>query len=1212
MIGDPNIEYDTPLYDEEGNLIEVIEEDEIFPDDPLPFPELPDEAYEGEMNDLAEQQGEEESNIDPVEEIISSAGEVYSAARNKLVELYTQILTTGEITAEQNVELEQTLFEYSSSYNEIKDKVVEQEQGNNDGVEIEQEPEPIVTDELIEEIIDRLNNGGRNDLLFVDEDGRVLVNGEQVPLLKLIRLDVEQLYADYAQIKVLVADKADIKELNAIKATIGEMDVDIGRIDTLLGGNLTMENMASLILTSQKVTVEDAFIKNAMIDSVSAAKVNTGTLNTNLVNIQSDDGSLLLNGTLQQFKDANGKVRIQMGKDAQGNFTFGLFDETGIGTLIDSTGIKEKAIGDGLIVNKMIGENANISGSKLDINSVVTEVNNGANTIKGTKIKLDEQNQTLDVAFNSMTTTVTEQGKAVGSHTTSINIMQGQIGTLISDTEIIEEGNKVTVKDAYNKLTLKVNEFGVSLKGTQSEFDNMVIGTRNLIANSAPSSLTGYSLNTATNWSYALVDCADATRGKAIRCTNINKASGGVYIFPIKKDGLINGATYTLSVMVRASNNNIRMTIRQEQMVDSTMINMSTDWTLITFTSKVDTSKTSKGIIFYVDMNTINPGDWFELHSAMFEKATKPSNYMEAPEDVEGQLTSLGTRVKNAETKLTLDGLTTIIGSTYITPTQLNNKGYATTSDVTQSVESWVAKFNQSGGYNILYNGNFKADFRQWSNSGSNTIVKDVSCPTNPTAVKLVGVTGASKAVYQSIGSMEEPLNIDKTLVISMWGYLTSSGTDGTTNPYHGFAFSIIYTDGTKTYPGGNFAQKGYDKWNRHTATITPTTGKKIARIEFQVLLRDSTKTMYATDIILSIGSTEVPYAGNPNESYDGITTIDRDGIEVTATNAGTKTLMSADGFFLKQLDGTNLFKVDKNGLEMTGKVTSTSGKIADFEITKNTLFGGNLGLAGPGATLNDIAIWAGNADPVRAPLAIYHDGELMSRNYSNGYFTSIAQGNIKISTASAVITGNSTGLTIKKFDNKRYLEIAPDLIQMWTNDPTYKQILNITEIPSRYSFTNKVDNSIGVDGSMYLANGLAVNGNVIANGSFHATDSMSAPTHLIPSQANTALNFSIGGFGGSSIYGDTQGVAYLGNCIIVYGNYKFTNVTANSSMSTTITFRLPFNSAPFISVTVNTSTPHTSYAGAVKVSATQFDLTFHRTSATDTTVFWCAIGQRA
>ena len=91
--------------------------------------------------------------------------------------------------------------------------------------------------------------------------------------------------------------------------------------------------------------------------------------------IMHEDGCL--NGFSLTIKDENGKVRIQIGKDSGGNFTFILYDESGTGVLIDESGIKSsQAIADGLIVDSKVAANANISGSKLDIASVITEVNN--------------------------------------------------------------------------------------------------------------------------------------------------------------------------------------------------------------------------------------------------------------------------------------------------------------------------------------------------------------------------------------------------------------------------------------------------------------------------------------------------------------------------------------------------------------------------------------------------------------------------------------------------------------------------------------------------------------------------------------------------------------------------------------------------------------------------------------------------------------------
>ena len=182
---------------------------------------------------------------------------------------------------------------------------------------------------------------------------------------------------------------------------------DFAQIKTLVNGNLTSDNILSFNLTSEKVTVDDAFIKDAMIDTISAGKINDGKINTNSVSIGSEDGGMLITGSTQQFTDKNGNVRIQIGKDASGDFTFILYGEDGQGQIINQNGITASAISDGLIVNDMVSDHAAISGGKLDISSVITEINSdNSTTIQSSKIYLNVQAQSLEVAFNSLKTRV--------------------------------------------------------------------------------------------------------------------------------------------------------------------------------------------------------------------------------------------------------------------------------------------------------------------------------------------------------------------------------------------------------------------------------------------------------------------------------------------------------------------------------------------------------------------------------------------------------------------------------------------------------------------------------------------------------------------------------------------------------------------------------------------------------------------------------------
>lgn len=298
--------------------------------------------------------------------------------------------------------------------------------------------------------------------------------------LYAVNAEIENLKVDFAKIDMAEIDRlstayADIEELksklaNIDTAVIKNLTTEVGNIKLLLNGHLTSDNIQSLVLTSSKVTVEDAFIKDAMIDSVNANKINTGVLNTNKVNIQSEDGSMILRGNLQQFKDSNNKVRIQIGKDATGNFTFSLFNAEGTGVLIDENGIKSGAIGSGLIVDDMVSDNAHISGGKIDIDSLITNINGNESTINSSKIKFDDTNQTLDVAFGSLKTKVdsiekiTVDGdlssviKQVQSNTTNIKLQQGQISSLISNTTITtENGKTIQLKDAYNSTVSTVD-----------------------------------------------------------------------------------------------------------------------------------------------------------------------------------------------------------------------------------------------------------------------------------------------------------------------------------------------------------------------------------------------------------------------------------------------------------------------------------------------------------------------------------------------------------------------------------------------------------------------------------------------------------------------------------------------------------------------------------------------------------------------------------
>ena len=275
------------------------------------------------------------------------------------------------------------------------------------------------------------------ELAIIDEAliGKATIDQLHAVDAKIDNLGVDNLKADVASINQALIGKAEIVDLEAVRASIDLLETDVANIETLVGGHLTMDNIQSLVLTSSKVTVDNAFIKDAMIDRVSANKINTGTINTNNVNIQSADGSMILRGSLQQFKDEAGNVRIQIGKDATGDFTFALYGADGQGQLINQNGITASAIGDGLIVNDMVADNANISGSKLDIDTTITNENGTTTSVKDAYSSMKQTVNGINTKVGSLETTMNNGFKTVNSKISSVEQTLDGVTTRVSSTE---------------------------------------------------------------------------------------------------------------------------------------------------------------------------------------------------------------------------------------------------------------------------------------------------------------------------------------------------------------------------------------------------------------------------------------------------------------------------------------------------------------------------------------------------------------------------------------------------------------------------------------------------------------------------------------------------------------------------------------------------------------------------------------------------------
>ena len=322
------------------------------------------------------------------------------------------------------------------------------------------------------------------DAKYVQVSGKLTAVEGEFGSIKGNIADFEDAYA-----KRLSAAEADIiqlrtTDLSAVNGRIDVLDSNYANIKNLLSGAAGIGDLQNIHLTTDNAVIDTALIKEAVMQSVSIADLLAGTISTNKFKIASDDGGIQISGATQQWRDANGIIRMQAGRDAKGNFTFSLFDTTGKGILIDSTGVQPEAIADGLIVNEMVSDTANIAASKLDINSLFTEINGSTQTIKGNRIWLDESNQTLETKLSQISTSV--ETVTDGTLLYDTQCRDNEDGTSTVTAVIYKSGKNVTTEYpeawfSWKKRTEKGEEilkrgYSVTVNNEDYMFGGVVIG----------------------------------------------------------------------------------------------------------------------------------------------------------------------------------------------------------------------------------------------------------------------------------------------------------------------------------------------------------------------------------------------------------------------------------------------------------------------------------------------------------------------------------------------------------------------------------------------------------------------------------------------------------------------------------------------------------------------------------------------------------------
>lgn len=302
-----------------------------------------------------------------------------------------------------------------------------------------------------------------NSPIFQDaiQNGIVGSNGGSInagnlegEMIHVTEIHAKNGFFEYLQSQLIVADK-----IVANSGNFKELTAMVAKIDDLLAGNVSAELGHIIELTAQNVRIDNAVIRDMIAAQITVSMLQAGTISANKFNIKSDDGGMEIVGNTMQFKDKNGTIRIQIGRDNKDNFTFCLYDETGKGVLIDSTGIKDSAIADGLIVNNMISDGTI---GKEKFNFSILETDENGNIVQSGKVIIDKNG--IETKFETINNTVTQiQGQI---ENIEINSAPYTMNIFSSNGIVFKQG----LVDTYLSPNLYLGQEDVTAQYPDSQF----------------------------------------------------------------------------------------------------------------------------------------------------------------------------------------------------------------------------------------------------------------------------------------------------------------------------------------------------------------------------------------------------------------------------------------------------------------------------------------------------------------------------------------------------------------------------------------------------------------------------------------------------------------------------------------------------------------------------------------------------------------------
>ncbi|MEK4181722.1 phage tail spike protein [Aeribacillus sp. FSL K6-1121] len=309
-------------------------------------------------------------------------------------------------------------------------------------------------------------------------------------------------------------------------------------------------------------------------------------------------------------------------------------------------------------VDNALNSKVSVTQYTTDMNGVITRLDSAESRItqNENEIATKVSNTTYQQDKTTINNNISQLQTKMSNAETSISQLSSQIALKANAMDVYTksqiDGQFSTVNQQITNLSaqLTVQADQIATKVSRTEFESLQIGGRNLLRNTDFRN----GLNNWSNWGTATREVVDLNGKKWVHLSqNDSNRWRGVsqVVLSIKPS-----TPYTVSFIAYSQNNSV-MTVGFHQRLGNTIVTQN--WQTFTLTNSpkkysytFTTTGSSIDQFNFMIGNDQSPFDIY-ITDIKLEIGNKATDWTPAPEDVQGQIDGLGTRVSSAETSIT-------------------------------------------------------------------------------------------------------------------------------------------------------------------------------------------------------------------------------------------------------------------------------------------------------------------------------------------------------------------------------------------------------------------------------------------------------------------------------------------------------------------------------------------------------------------------------